>query len=455
MSSHGRQADLTRRRALKALGHTALALPFYQLLASRAARAQASRQASRVIFFYFPDGVLGNSANGELTKWHAYGSETNFTIPDQLEALRPFKNDCLFFRGLSMGGTDSGSHPGGAKKLLTGVDGGGGESVDHFLSRTAGASAAWRHLYLGAMATTNNASGDKFIVYPTGGQTVAPRDNPRQVLSQLFANATTDAGMNPGVVDGRLSIIDNAKRELASLKTKLGGSEARKLDLHLEALREVELRVKPMGNTPTPGSCAPPVIDSFTDAQVYDASKFGDILRAQIDVMVSAMACGLSRVGTIQASMHTSELIMNRMPGTEMFEPNFDMRSHQASHYGDRHDFNKREVKAYFQQRRWFAAQFAYLLDQLKKRPDRDGQTMLDTSVILLCTEVCDGNTHMHDDMPMVLAGKAGGRINTGRLLQPGYARHGSLLAAIAQAMGQPVQGWGDGNGGALGGVLS
>jgi hypothetical protein len=152
--------------------------------------------------------------------------------------------------------------------------------------------------------------------------------------------------------------------------------------------------------------------------------------------------------------MHTSELILSRMPGTEMYEPGFDLRSHQASHYGDSHDFSKREVRAYLQQRRWFVEQFAYLLGELKKRPDGDG-TMLDSSVVMLCTEVCDGNTHLHDNMPFIVAGRGGGRINPGRLVQGNNSRHGALLAAIAQAMGANVQGWGDGNSGPLGGVLS
>lgn len=448
---------MTRRGALKALGHTALALPFFQALTARPSFAQATPRARRVIFFYFPDGVLAQSARGEPSRWHCTGSETAFTIPDQAEALRAWRNDCLFFRHLSMGSTDSGSHPGGAKKLLTGVDGGQGESLDHYLARTAGAQAAWRHLYLGAMATTNNAAGDKFIVYPTAGQTVAPRDDPRQVFQQLFATASPGGGMNPAVVDHRRSVIDSAKGELDALRARLGGSEATKLSLHLEALREVERRVSPMGQPPPASSCQSPVVDlsNVPSGAPYDASKFGHLLRAQIDVMVTAMACGLTQVGTIQASMHTSELIMSRMPGTEMYEPGFDMRSHQASHYGDAHDFGRREVRAYFQQRRWFVEQFAYLLGELDKRPDGDGQSMLDTSVVLLCTEVCDGNTHLHDDMPFVLAGRAGGRINPGRLLQPAPTRHGALLAAIAHAMGEPVQGWGQGNGGPLAGVLS
>jgi hypothetical protein len=158
-------------------------------------------------------------------------------------------------------------------------------------------------------------------------------------------------------------------------------------------------------------------------------------------------------VGVIQASRHTSELIMSRFPGTAMYDPNFDMRSHQASHYGATHDPTKREYRDYVSQRTWFVEQFAYLLDQLKQRPDGAG-TMLDTSIVLLCTEVCDGNTHSHDNMPFILAGGGGGKLRTGRLLDNGYRRHADLYIAIAQAMGDGLMSFGDTSSGPLPGLL-
>ena len=80
---------------------------------------------------------------------------------------------------------------------------------------------------------------------------------------------------------------------------------------------------------------------------------------------------------------------------------------------------------------------------------------MLENSTVLLCTEVCDGNTHLHDDMPFVLAGQAGGCIETGRVFDAGGQRHAGLLASIAHAMGEPVGGFGDTNTGPLAGLLS
>jgi hypothetical protein len=106
-----------------------------------------------------------------------------------------------------------------------------------------------------------------------------------------------------------------------------------------------------------------------------------------MDLMVQAMACGMTRVGVIQASQHTSELIMSRFMGTPMYDPGFDMRSHQASHYGASHDLAHREYLAFKQQRRWWIEQLAYLLGSLAARPEGEG-TMLDYSLVLCCTEV-------------------------------------------------------------------
>jgi hypothetical protein len=423
----------------------------------RPARANPTPLAKRVVFFYFPDGVAGPSQDGEPSLWHPTGSERSFSLSEQLEPLLPHKSDCVFFRGLSLGPTDSGSHPGGAKKLLTAVDGGNGESIDHLLARTLGASSPHRHVYLGAMATHNSASGDKYISYPTAGQSSAPEDDPLRAFDRLFG-ATSGAG-DPSRgggsrgADPRASVIDSVIEELRGLQQRLGEVERRKLDLHLESLREVERRIKTGAGSSR--SCESPETPAtqFGAHGLHDPARFPEVLRLQSDLLVEAFACGLTRVGVIQASHHTSELIMSRFPGSEMHDPGFDMRSHQASHYGARHDRSRRELNDYLKQRRWFVAEFAHLLDRLKSIPEEDG-TMLDSTIAVLVTEVCDGNTHLHDDMPIVLAGRGGGTIETGRLLDFGYARHGGLWAAIANASGIGIPSFGDAHTAALAGVL-
>jgi hypothetical protein len=440
----------TRRRFLGAAGAAALALPFWRRLERRARGDAVTGGARRLIVLYFPDGVIGPSQNGEPSEWHPTGGETSFTLPPVLAPLAPYRDHCVFFRGVSMGPADSGSHPGGAKKLLTAVDGGNGRSIDQVLASSVGSADPFRHLYLGAMATQNGASGDKHISYVAPGLTTPPDDDPVAAFARVFGGGGGSGEPDPRQAR-RLSVLDTASDELTALRGRLGDTERTKLELHLEAVREVEQRIAGISG----GTCADPAIDtSGLPGNLYAPEKFPQILRAQTDLMVQAMACDLTRIGVIQGSHHTSELIMSRFPGTAMYDPGFDMRSHQASHYGASHDPSHREYRDYVSQRTWWVEQLAYLLGALAARPE-DAGTMLDYSLVLLCTEVCDGNTHLHDDMPFILAGGGGGAIRPGRLLDVGYRRHADLLLAIAHAMGDPMAGFGDASNGPLPGLLA
>ena len=66
------------------------------------------------------------------------------------------------------------------------------------------------------------------------------------------------------------------------------------------------------------------------------------------------------------------------------------------------------------------------------------------------CSEVADGNTHQHHDLPILVAGNGGGTIRTGRFLDLGFRSHGDLWTGLAQAMGSNIQNFGSSNGGAI-----
>ncbi|MBV8760065.1 MAG: DUF1552 domain-containing protein [Deltaproteobacteria bacterium] len=431
---------ISRRRLLQLGGAAAISAPLARYL-----RANPSPTlAKRLIIFYFPDGIAGVSQTGQPSLW---------TPADSLAPLAPYLSQCILFKGLSMGPTDSGSHPGGAKKLLTATDGGNGISIDQRLASTIGHADPFPLLYLGAQANANNASGDMHISYVQPGFTTPPEDDPVAAFNRVFGGmgSTTSGSGGDGGGSAKLSILDRSREELQALEAKLGTVEKAKLDLHLEAVREVEMRIQALGGGGAPATCGQPAIDAtgIDAATLYAPEMFPKILRAQTDLMVQAMACGMTRVGVIQAAHHTSDLIMSRFMGTDLYEQGFDMRSHQASHYGAAHDLSHHEYADYVKQVRWWVEQYAYLLSQLAARPE-DGGTMLDHSLVLLCTEICDGNTHLHDDMPFVLAGGGGGAIHTGRTMDVGYRRHGDLFVAIANALGDGMTSFGDASSGPL-----
>ena len=75
---------------------------------------------------------------------------------------------------------------------------------------------------------------------------------------------------------------------------------------------------------------------------------------------------------------------------------------------------------------------------------------MVAASLVVMCTEVCDGNTHLHDDMPIVLCGGAGGAFSTGKLIDAGGRRHADLWISVAEAMGEMIPSFGDVSSGPL-----
>lgn len=457
----------SRRGLLQGMGAAFAGLPFAPLLVGRRARA-APATASRVIFFYFPDGVPAWSQSGEASLWHCSGSEHDFSMPACLDPLAEWRDRCIFFNGLSMGGTDEGSHPGGARKLLTAADGGNGPSIDQHLSGTIGADSPWRHLYVGVQANANGASDDDHIVYPYAGTSITPEDDPRAAFEALFGSWSGSSGGGSGGSDGsdtgepdpetlrRQKALGVVMDDLLDLRRRLDGIEKDKLDYHLSSLESLEGRLSggTGGGATGLGDCDEPAVNTadISDSTLYEARTFPAILQAQLETVVLAMECGLTRVATVQCSMHTSELVMSQFEGTDMYDPGFDMRSHQASHYGSTHDWDSREFTAFFQQRQWFLSQFAALLELLESRPEGDG-TMLDHSIVVLVSEVCDGNIHDHGNMPFVVAGGAGGAWSTGRLLETGGAPHGNLWVSIANRLGDDQAWFGDRSSGALWGL--
>jgi hypothetical protein len=444
---------ISRRRLFQLGGAAALTLPLARY--ARRARANNGRVAKRLIVFYYPDGIPGVSQNGDPSLWDPNGPV--------LAPLQPYRGSVVLFKNLSMGPTDSGSHPGGAKKLLTATDGGNGISLDRRLASTVGAHDPFDMLYLGAQCNGDNPSGDMYISYVSPGNTTPPDDDPVAAFARVFNGAGSSSGGGGGggsdsaCAMRELSVLDNAAQELAALESQLDGAEKQKLDLHLQAVREVEQRIRALtGGGGGGATCAMPAIDAtgISAQTLYQPELFPQILRAQSDLLVQAMACGMTRVGVIQASHHTSNLIMSRFANTTLYEPGFDMRSHQASHYGAAHDPANHQYADYVKQVTWWVEQYAYVLAQLAARPEGSG-TMLDNSLVLLCTEICDGNTHLHDDMPFVLAGGGGGAIRTNQTIDVGYRRHADLLLAIGNAMGDTMTSFGDSSSGPLPGLLA
>jgi hypothetical protein len=122
---------------------------------------------------------------------------------------------------------------------------------------------------------------------------------------------------------------------------------------------------------------------------------------------------------------------------------------HTLSHHGG--DTGKNDALEVIN--RWEVEQFAKLARKLKAITEPDGSTVLDNSALFFSSEIEDGDSHSHLNMPILLAGKAGNALRTGQHLQfPNAPSLGNLFVTVAQAMGLPTTSFGDSTG-ALAGI--
>jgi hypothetical protein len=83
----------------------------------------------------------------------------------------------------------------------------------------------------------------------------------------------------------------------------------------------------------------------------------------------------------------------------------------------------------------------------MAKIEDVDGQSMLHNSMIVYGGAIADGNRHTHDNLPVILAGHAGGAIQTGRYLEAPRQPMANLFVNMLNQFGVEAKSFGDSNG--------
>lgn len=419
----------SRRQFGLGLGATLLAAPFLSLLGGGGkARAAATSRATRLILFFSPNGTV-----------HAHrrptGSNSSFAFPagSILEPLTPVKQHLTVIDGLDFFGADN--HEGGMKAMLTGGGNGTGEnagkSIDQLVAAKIGGATRFPSLELGVQTSAWGGNAQTRMSYAGPGQFVPPDDDPASVYRRLWG-----AVGPPGEVDANLrkrrSVIDLAKHDLDRLHDRLGVEERAKLDQHLAALRQLE---QGLGGG-AGGSCSAPVAPAAGAPYVND--QFPALGRAQLDLLLAAVGCGLTQVASVQFAHTVAPQVFSWLGLGE--------GHHSLSHIGDD---NPAGVAQFVAAERWFAEQFAYLVQRLADTPDPEGGgSLLDTSLVVWSKEMGDSRLHVCKDVPFVLAGKAGGYLTPGRYLAAAGTSHQRLLVSIGQAMGLTNQTFGDGTGG-------
>lgn len=447
-----RRNQLSRRTLLGGAG-ALIALPWLEAMGPtrRARGADPMPPPLRALFYYLPCGI-------HMQSWTPATEGPNFEITKILEplvdpnAMVDLKGDVLLLTGLAnmpAKPEGPGDHAGGTSAFLTSthvtkseVDINNDISIDQVLANAIGEATPHRSLQFGTAngATMGNCDSGYGCAYTSNiswadAKTPLPKlYDPQVIFDLLFSGFDPEATAEEQAKrrKNRLSVIDYATDQVEALETKLGKTDRDKLDQYLTGLRDLEKRVT---NETTEPVCALPAMFS---------GAFGDFathVDLMTELMVLAFQCDMTRVITFMLENAGSyrDYAFIGAPGAH----------HEISHHMDLpENFAKLEIID-----RWELQQFAKLLQKLKSSPEGDG-TLLDNCVLFLSSEISDGNWHNHDNLPVLLAGRAGGQITPGRHVK--YADNpplANLFISLADMFGVPLATFGDDGTGPLPGL--
>lgn len=215
--------------------------------------------------------------------------------------------------------------------------------------------------------------------------------NPQAIFDRLFGTEIEVVGVHELA---RQSVLDAVAGDIHDLMPRLGAADRVKVEQHLEAIRAIERR---LSNTEGSGCGAPtrPEVGQ-PDQNNPDLVRNNELL---VDLLSVALSCDLTRVFTFRHHGWTDDPVFRE------FDAN--ARHHSLTH-------NEGGSQPTVDQTIQFTmGQFATLLQRLSETPEGDG-SLLDRCAIMAYSEVAEGNNHSREDIPVIVAGRAGGALQTG-----------------------------------------
>jgi hypothetical protein len=436
-----RRMSLSRRRFLRGLG-ACVALPAFEsfsplrLLAEpvRASAGAAAKAPVRMAFLYVPNGII------PAGWWPEGDGGRDFALSPTLQPLQNVRKEVQVISGLedlcANAGTDGGGdHARAGGTFLTGVrikktagsDIYAGTSFDQVVAGKIGHLTRFPSLELTCDAVRKagdcdsgySCSYEYNLAWRSPTQPVMPDPNPRQVFERLFGEGP--AGQRAANLQRRqkeqASILDFVLTDAKAMDAKLDGRDRAKLDQYLTSVRDIEQRIERAESMPLAATSA--------DAPAGIPPSYAEHVQLMLDMLLVAFQSDSTRVATLLIAGEGS----NRSFADEI---GITEGHHNLTHHRNQQDMIDKVKRIDL----WYARQLGKFLEKMDQTKDVDGQSLLHNSMILYGSGNADGNRHTHTNLPILVAGSAGGGLQTGRYLKCEPTPLTNLFLSMADRMG-------------------
>lgn len=431
---------MNRRTVLRGVfggSAVAIGLPLLEaMLSPRAWAASADGFPRRFGVFFWGNGTLPGDPDKPAEnpdRWTPIGTGAGdaWSLSEQLLPLAAHKDKLTVVTGMSMKLPNVEPHGSGAAGLLSGaplsttaLESFTAASVDQIIAATIGQDSLFGSLQTAATDTLGLSFSAANARHPC-------EQDPFALYQRLFGDTFVEPGAG-GLVSPTLglrrSVLDAVLGDVDRLQARVGASDRARLDQHLTGIRELEQRLtKLQEDPPDLEACSRPAEPSETYPDDGIFPQIGPRNQVMAELLAMALACDQTRV----FSHFLTEPITN-----VHFDGSTD------GHHNRTHDEPnpQSEVNAVTVQCMGHLASF---LTALRAIPEGSG-TLLDSCAVLACSEVSYGRIHSVDNMPIVIAGSAGGA-----LVQDVHYRSSSqenvskVMLTLQRAMGVVAGEWG------------
>ena len=436
----------TRRAFLGGAG-VAMGLPMLESLAPRNIREAQARVDGllRLVCFYVPNGIDMDDFTPQTTG-PGYAPTA---------ILQPLFDGMLEQNVLVLSGLDNeparpdgpGDHAAGTGGFLTcrhinksEVDIQNGISMDQVYANHLGDATSVPSLQLGidGGASIGNCDSGYSCAYSRNiswADAITPLPkltSPQVAFDLMFGGYDPDATAEEIARRRayRLSILDYVETDATALQSKLGATDRIKLEQYLDGVRDLELRIQNEGDGP--------VCD--TGSYSYTFADFPSHVRVMLDLIVLALSCDTTRV--------ISFMLGNGGSGRSYDFIGVNGAHHDISHHAS--DPVKLDQLRTIDT--WEVAQYAYLLDRMRAVTEADSN-LLENSLVFFSSEIEDGNSHSHYNMPILLGGSACGQFINGEHLAMDNGRVSELFLTMLQSLGVDITSFGDDGNAPLAGI--
>jgi hypothetical protein len=449
----------SRRRMLRGIlatgGAVAVPLPIFDGLLNGNGTAFAAGMPlpRRFVSWFFGNGILP-------PRWVPTATGDTWELSEQLAPLVNVKDYLTVISGLArkVGG---GAHPGGAAGAVTGSQEGSGgaqkPSIDQIAVDVLAGNTPFKSLEVGVTNATPNGTPLTLhsVSFRGPNQVLYPEFDPKAVFTRIFATASIPGGATPSTgtmppvataasIDKLLavkrSVLDSVLADAKDLSATLGAQDRMRLAAHLDGIRSLEARLTPATGTGATGAmggaaaaggtttCAKPLAPTRGPDATSEAPPEVNTIMADLTTM--ALACGLTNVATFTFSLPAAHVYYrhlgatmnddfhNNICHTEAGDATGQPRVHQGVLYAMRC--------------------LAEFLEKMKAVGEGAGN-LLGSSLVYVTSCTAWGKVHGTDDWPVLMVGKASGRLKGNQHFKyPGENLSRALLTA-ANIVGSPL----------------